>query len=67
MSYALDHNSTILEKTMPNKATLGSIITLKDVSLNIKHGEFVCIIGDVASGKTSLLSSIIGDLLTLND
>jgi ABC-type lipoprotein export system ATPase subunit len=34
--------------------------------LEFKHGEFVCIIGDVGSGKSSLLSSIIGDLLYLN-
>ncbi len=38
-------------------------MTLKGVDLNIKHGEFVCVIGDVGSGKSSLLSSIIGDLL----
>jgi ABC-type lipoprotein export system ATPase subunit len=30
--------------------------------LNIKQGEFVCIIGDVGSGKSSLLNAIIGDL-----
>ena len=36
---------------------------LKGIDLEIKKGEFVCIIGDVGSGKSSLLSSIIGDLI----
>jgi len=42
---------------------LEDFITLKDINLTIKRGEFVCIIGDVGSGKSSLLSTIIGDLL----
>jgi ABC-type lipoprotein export system ATPase subunit len=33
------------------------------LNLEIKKGEFVCIIGDVGSGKSSLLSALIGDLL----
>ena len=41
-------------------------MALKDINLTIKHGEFVCIIGDVGSGKSSLLNSIIGDLLYLD-
>ena len=39
------------------------MVTLKDIDIQIKHGEFVCVIGDVGSGKSSLLSAIIGDLL----
>lgn len=46
--------------------TLNQIITLRDINLSIKHGEFVCIIGDVGSGKSSLLSAIIGDMLYLD-
>ena len=46
-----------------NKRTLKNIVTLKDIDIKIKHGEFVCIIGDVGSGKSSLLSALIGDLL----
>jgi len=33
--------------------------------LKIKKGSFVCVIGNVASGKSSLLSAIIGDLRSL--
>ena len=41
------------------------MLALKNLNLTIKKGEFVCIIGDVGSGKSSLLSSIIGDMLHL--
>ena len=34
---------------------LGKIVHLEGIDLKIKKGEFVCIIGDVASGKSSLL------------
>ena len=30
-------------------------ITLKDIHLSVKQGEFVVVMGDVASGKSSLL------------
>lgn len=47
------------------KRLLKDIITLKNINLDIKHGEFMCIIGDVGSGKSSLLSALIGDMLYL--
>lgn len=42
------------------------MLSLKNLNLNVKHGEFICIIGDVGAGKSSLLSSIIGDMLYLD-
>ena len=42
---------------------LDEIITLKDIDLQIKKGEFVCIIGEIGSGKSTLLLSMLGDLL----
>lgn len=38
---------------------------LKNLDISIVKGEFVCVIGDVGSGKTSLLQAIIGDLIYL--
>ena len=31
----------------------------------MKKGSFVCVIGDVGSGKSSFLSALIGDLRSL--
>jgi ABC-type nitrate/sulfonate/bicarbonate transport system ATPase subunit len=46
--------------------SVDSLVVLKDINLNVKKGEFVCIIGDVASGKSSLLNTIIGDLIPVS-
>jgi ABC-type bacteriocin/lantibiotic exporter with double-glycine peptidase domain len=36
---------------------------LKKLDLTVQKGEFVCIIGPIGSGKSSLLSTIIGDMI----
>jgi ABC-type uncharacterized transport system ATPase component len=46
--------------------SLERALALKELNLYIRHGEFVCIIGDVGSGKSSFLNAIIGDLLYLD-
>ena len=38
-------------------------MNLRNLNITIKRGEFVCIIGDVGAGKSSLLSALIGDML----
>ena len=43
------------------------LIVLKDLNLKIRKGSFVCIIGEVGSGKTSLLSTMLDDLRYMND
>lgn len=37
------------------------------MDLTIKKGEFVCIIGEIGSGKSSILSSVLGDMLAQNE
>jgi ABC-type cobalamin/Fe3+-siderophores transport system ATPase subunit len=44
---------------------LSNFVAVKNLNIQIPKGEFVCIIGDVGSGKSSLLSALIGDLLHL--
>jgi ABC-type phosphate/phosphonate transport system ATPase subunit len=46
-----------------NSSTLEQYIQLKQVDLKIKRGEMVCVIGDVASGKSTLLRTIVGDTI----
>ena len=42
---------------------LDEILLLKDINLQVMRGEFVVIIGEIGSGKSSLLSSIVGEML----
>jgi ATP-binding cassette subfamily C (CFTR/MRP) protein 1 len=37
-------------------------IALKNINLKIKKGEFVAIVGDVGSGKSSLIYSLLGEM-----
>lgn len=55
-----------LEVDKPKESQkLNNFLALKNLDFQIKKGEFVCIIGDVGSGKSSLLQAIIGDMLYL--
>ena len=38
------------------------MLPLRDINLKVKKGEFVFIVGEIGSGKSSLLQAIIGDL-----
>ena len=42
---------------------LGKFMTLKNLNLEVKRGEFICVIGDTGAGKSSLLNAIIGDMI----
>ena len=48
-------------KTENISLSYGEISVLKEISINIKEGEFVSIVGDSGAGKTSLLQ-ILGTL-----
>lgn len=63
----LKERDTSPSKRSEKEATVNDLVVLKDIDLKVKRGEFVCIIGDVGSGKSSLLSSILGDLQYLDD
>lgn len=40
---------------------------LKNLNLNVKKGKLVAVVGQVGSGKSSLLSGILGEMHKLND
>lgn len=39
-----------------------SEITLQDINLNVRKGELYCLIGMVGAGKSSLLSTVLGEV-----
>ena len=57
-----DDQEVMKFKKSEKEMTVSDLVCLKNVSLKVKKGEFVCIIGDVGAGKSSLLSSILGEL-----
>lgn len=50
------------DKNAPNR----SVETLRNVNISIKQGELVAIVGSVGSGKSSLLSCILGELIPID-
>lgn len=65
----LEENEEKLErqKNMAQARKLEKIVCLKDITVKIPKGQFVCIIGKVGSGKSSLLSAMCGELLPISD
>ena len=57
--YMLEKNQTYLEVTNLSKS-FGSFEAIKNISINIKEGEFVCFLGPSGCGKTTLLRCIAG-------
>ena len=60
----IDHKEEIKEKsndTEISKQTVENSILLRNLNLKIFKGEFVCIIGEVGSGKSSLIHALLGD------
>eukprot|EP00817_Percolomonadidae_sp_ATCC50343_P000242 CAMPEP_0117418678 /NCGR_PEP_ID=MMETSP0758-20121206/397_1 /TAXON_ID=63605 /ORGANISM="Percolomonas cosmopolitus, Strain AE-1 (ATCC 50343)" /LENGTH=955 /DNA_ID=CAMNT_0005199297 /DNA_START=1100 /DNA_END=3964 /DNA_ORIENTATION=- len=49
-----------LRSTM--KTMLGFNLRLEDINLDIPRGAYVCIVGAVGSGKSSLISAMIGEM-----
>eukprot|EP01031_Cornospumella_fuschlensis_P028107 gene28107-33939_t len=43
-----------------------SVETLRNINISIKQGELVAIIGSVGSGKSSLLSCVLGELIPIS-
>jgi ATP-binding cassette subfamily C (CFTR/MRP) protein 1 len=43
------------------------IVTLKNIKLNIEKGEFICIIGEIGAGKSSLINALMADLIYMSN
>ena len=46
-------------------ATPSEQLILKDINLEVKKGEFICIIGEIGSGKSSLIHAILNNMICL--
>ena len=42
------------------------LYALKNINFTVKEGEFVCIIGEVGSGKSSLIQALLNNMIILN-
>ena len=42
------------------------LYALKNINFTIKEGEFVCIIGEVGSGKSSLIQALLNNMIQIN-
>lgn len=63
-------NGKLIEEEKKDENPYKSVkqyLTLRDINIDFYRGEFVCVIGDVGAGKSSLLNSVIGDLLYVSD
>ena len=65
--YDLVHKKDVHELIhIPYKErTMNQIATLQDIDIEIKKGSFTVIIGEMGCGKTSLLNTMIGEMIHL--
>ena len=63
------NNAPLFEHDLIDDKSTGSISTtienelvLKDINFEVRQGEFVCVIGEVGSGKSSLLQAILNNM-----
>jgi len=63
LNYKENNKLSSMSGVAYRKKKVSDFVTIKNLDLEIKKGEFVCILGDVGSGKSSIIQLMIGDLL----
>jgi NitT/TauT family transport system ATP-binding protein len=53
-------STRFLDVTYVNNKTGAEVIALKNINLDIKDGEFICIVGPSGCGKTTFLNTVVG-------
>lgn len=53
-------------KYVDSQSFINKFSILKNININVKKGEFIGLIGEVGSGKSSLLQAIMNNLIVLN-
>lgn len=54
------------EKKEEKEILVKDMLCLRNITLKVNKGEFICVIGDVGAGKSSLLAAILGELHCLD-
>jgi len=68
ISEDIETNGSVSQNGKDKKdVKIKDIITLKGLNLTIQKGEFVCIIGEIGSGKSSLINTLMADLIYTSD
>lgn len=62
----LANQGQINESTKQEIVTIRNQTVLKNMNITFEKGKLICIIGDVGSGKSSLMSALLGDLQFLD-
>eukprot|EP00546_Thalassionema_frauenfeldii_P010811 CAMPEP_0178930692 /NCGR_PEP_ID=MMETSP0786-20121207/21420_1 /TAXON_ID=186022 /ORGANISM="Thalassionema frauenfeldii, Strain CCMP 1798" /LENGTH=1417 /DNA_ID=CAMNT_0020607335 /DNA_START=51 /DNA_END=4304 /DNA_ORIENTATION=- len=58
---------SILENIDQEKSESSPVLTLTDISCTIESKSLVAVVGPVGSGKSSMLSAILGEMESIND
>ena len=59
-----DHGDEVGSE-MSGDEILNKRIHLKDIDIKIKKGDLVVVVGEMGSGKTSLLNAILGEMISV--
>ena len=55
------------DKKLSQGRKLENIVCLKDITVKIPKGSFVCVVGKIGCGKTSLIQAMLGEMLPISD
>lgn len=56
-------NSVNKEENKIDWKPFEDLVTLKSIDITVRKGDLVAIIGEVGSGKSSVMSALIGDMI----
>ena len=62
-SSSFNSNQTFLS----NQININDDFYLSNINLTVKKGEFICIIGEVGSGKSSLIQAILNNMIIISN
>ena len=62
-SSSFNSNQTFLS----NQININDDFYLNNINLTVKKGEFICIIGEVGSGKSSLIQAILNNMIIISN